>query len=84
MAFVDRPYFVSGGSALGRRRIQTPFGAKVLSVVKSEGKVVLGASPPARRWRAVGLLPGAPAKPARPHLSTRKRVDAARHNIFRY
>jgi len=29
--------------------MQTPFDAKVLSVVKSEGEVVLGASPPARR-----------------------------------
>src|SRR6188508_3423055 len=54
MALANRPYFAFGGSALVRRRIQTPFGAKVLSVVKSEGKVVLGASPPARRRRAGG------------------------------
>jgi hypothetical protein len=52
LAATERPYLVSGGSALVRRRIQTPFGAKVLSVVKSEGKVVIGASPPARRRRA--------------------------------
>src|SRR6266498_1470393 len=37
-----------GGSALVRRRIQTPSGATVLSVVQPEGEVVLGASPPAR------------------------------------
>src|SRR5829696_3434306 len=39
----------SGGSALVRRRIQTPSDATVLSVVQPEGEVVLGASPPARR-----------------------------------
>ena len=38
-----------GGSALVRRRIQTPSDAKVLSVVQPEEEVVLGASPPARR-----------------------------------
>ncbi len=37
-----------GGSALVRRRIQTPSDAKVLSVVQPEEEVVLGASPPAR------------------------------------
>src|SRR5438067_1456642 len=41
----------SGGSALVRRRIQTPSDATVLSVVQPEGEVVLGASPPARRLR---------------------------------
>src|SRR6266545_539033 len=55
-----RPYpFVIlryGGSALVRRRIQTPSDATVLSVVQPEGEVVLGASPPARclRRRAGG------------------------------
>src|SRR5829696_4957076 len=46
----------SGGSALVRRRIQTPSDATVLSVVQPEGEVVLGASPPARHlwWRAGG------------------------------
>src|SRR6266508_5633917 len=44
-------YSERGGSALVRRRIQTPSGAKVLSVVQPEGEVVLGASPPARRLR---------------------------------
>ena len=39
----------SGGSALVRRRIQTPSDATVLSVVQPEGEVVLGASPLARR-----------------------------------
>src|SRR5437588_13078176 len=52
-----RPFVIlnSGGSALVRRRIQTPSDATVLSVVQPEGEVVLGASPPARhrRWRAV-------------------------------
>src|SRR6266540_3803119 len=51
-----RPYpFVIlryGGSALVRRRIQTPSDATVLSVVQPEGEVVLGASPPARRKAA--------------------------------
>jgi hypothetical protein len=41
----------SGGSALVRRRIQTPSDATVLSVVQPEGEVVLGASPLARRLR---------------------------------
>src|SRR5213078_4848773 len=47
-------YSEGGGSALVRRRIQTPSDATVLSVVQPEGEVVLGASPPARhlRWRA--------------------------------
>src|SRR5437588_4847903 len=40
-----------GGPALVRRRIQTPSGATVLSVVQPEGEVVLGASPPARYCR---------------------------------
>src|SRR5215213_10250642 len=40
-----------GGSALVRRRIQTPSDATVLSVVQPEGEVVLGASPLARRPR---------------------------------
>src|SRR6478672_11020240 len=44
----------SGGSALVRRRIQTPSDATVLSVVQPEGEVVLGASPLAR------LLGGGP------------------------
>ena len=37
-----------GGSALIRRWIQTPSAGPVLSAVKPEGEVVLGASPPAR------------------------------------
>src|SRR4249919_917453 len=41
----------NGGSALVRRRIQTPSDATVLSVVQPEGEVVLGASPLARRLR---------------------------------
>src|SRR2546427_479851 len=41
-------YSPGGGSALVRRRIQTPSDAKVLSVVQPEEEVVLGASPPAR------------------------------------
>src|SRR6266508_2769874 len=45
-------YSERGGSALVRRRIQTPSDAKVLSVVQPEGEVVLGASPPARRFAA--------------------------------
>src|SRR5207244_5910785 len=40
----------NGGPALVRRRIQTPSDATVLSVVQPEGEVVLGASPPARRF----------------------------------
>src|SRR2546421_5519675 len=46
-----RPFVIlrNGGSALVRRRIQTPSDATVLSVVQPEGEVVLGASPPARR-----------------------------------
>src|SRR6185436_4742941 len=50
----DRYLFVilrNGGSALVRRRIQTPSDATVLSVVQPEGEVVLGASPPARHLR---------------------------------
>src|SRR5262249_48519621 len=39
---------IYGGSALVRRRIQTPSDATVLSVVQPEGEVVLGASPLAR------------------------------------
>ena len=57
-------YSQSGGSALVRRRIQTPSDATVLSVVQPEGEVVLGASPPARRFaagRSGGI--GRPAKP---------------------
>ena len=45
----DASYFVRGGSALVRRWIQTPSAGTVLSAVQPEGKVVLGASPPARR-----------------------------------
>jgi hypothetical protein len=45
-----------GGSVLVRRRIQTPSVAKVRSAVQLEGEVVLGASPPARRF--------SPANPA--------------------
>src|SRR5438552_17198636 len=47
-----RPFVIlnSGGPALVRRRIQTPSDATVLSVVQPEGEVVLGASPPARRF----------------------------------
>src|SRR5256885_15137052 len=41
-------YSPGGGSALVRRRIQTPSDAKVLSVVQPEEEAVLGASPPAR------------------------------------
>jgi hypothetical protein len=37
---------------LVRRRIQTPSVAKVRSAVQLEGEVVLGASPPARRFLA--------------------------------
>src|SRR5205823_3723377 len=67
-----RPFVIlrSGGSALVRRRIQTPSDATVLSVVQPEGKVVLGASPPARRARsarrAVRAEDGRAGKPARP------------------
>ena len=42
--------WASGGSVLVRRRIQTPSVAKVRSAVQLEGEVVLGASPPARRF----------------------------------
>ena len=41
---------------LVRRRIQTPSVATVLSVVQPEGEVVLGASPPARRFAAGGFV----------------------------
>src|SRR5207245_2241227 len=41
-------YSESGGSALVRRRIQTPSDATVLRVVPPGGGGVLGASPPAR------------------------------------
>jgi hypothetical protein len=49
-------YSADGGSALVRRRIQTPFGATVRSAVQLEGEVVLGASPPARRSFALYLV----------------------------
>ena len=56
-----------GGSALVRRRIQTPSDAKVLSVVQPEEEVVLGASPPARPFVAGNppLTVGNPARFAR-------------------
>src|SRR5438552_12490477 len=66
-----RPFVIlnSGGPALVRRRIQTPSDATVLSVVQPEGEVVLGASPPARRFceakaAAARAGYGRPAKPA--------------------
>ena len=45
----------AGGSALVRRWIQTPSAGSVLSAVQPEGRVVLGASPPARRTSAAEL-----------------------------
>src|SRR2546430_4573949 len=59
----------SGGSALVRRRIQTPSDATVLSVVQPEGEVVLGASPPAR-------LPA--RSPVRPAVTPRLLIIAQR------
>src|SRR6266508_3099353 len=59
-------YSERGGSALVRRRIQTPSDAKVLSVVQPEGDVVLGASPPARRFAAGRRVSRPAGKAARP------------------
>src|SRR5437773_11517539 len=58
-------YSEGGGSALVRRRIQTPSDATVLSVVQPEGEVVLGASPPARRLAQRGGGPVGPNTGAR-------------------
>src|SRR5436189_6353594 len=58
-------YSEGGGSRLGRRRIQTPSDATVLSVVQPEGEVVLGASPPARRLAQRGGGPVGPNTGAR-------------------
>ena len=44
-----------GGSALVRRRIQTPSAVAVLSAANRRGEVVLGASPPARMLRSAQL-----------------------------
>src|SRR5438094_10230288 len=60
-------YSEGGGSALVRRRIQTPSDAKVLSVVQPEEEVVLGASPPARPLEESGSEP-TPASRHRPRL----------------
>src|SRR6266508_1081750 len=59
-------YSERGGSALVRRRIQTPSDAKVLSVVQPEGEVVLGASPPARPRSGgpEGVTAGRQSRPA--------------------
>ena len=56
LSAVFRHTQMCGGSALVRRRIQTPSDATVLSVVQPEGEVVLGASPPARRAHAVSAV----------------------------
>src|SRR6266545_5785204 len=73
----------SGGSALVRRRIQTPSVATVLSVVQPEGEVVLGASPPARRFAKrsggpVGRKTADRQGPAGLYVDIASDVDAAR------
>jgi len=59
------PTFVilaASGSALVRCRIQTPSGAQVQSAVKSEGEIVLGASPPTRSIPGENALAFSPEK----------------------
>src|SRR6266542_3743360 len=73
----------SGGSALVRRRIQTPSVATVLSVFQPEGEVVLGASPPARRFAKrsggpVGRKTADRQGPAGLYVDIASDVDAAR------
>ena len=67
----------NGGSALVRRRIQTPSVATVLGCGKPEGRVVLGASPPARlrvaTHRSFAAVYG--WAPVRPWLDSRRKRE---------